>query len=69
MMDRHSYRIVVAGRMGTLSTDAFTPYAVEVDGAVSVITARDVDQSALFGLLRRVESLALQLVEVKRDPS
>jgi hypothetical protein len=66
MSQRHDYRIVVAGRLGEISSYALAPYEVEASNGHSVIHAPELDQAALFGLLAQVQALALQLVEVRR---
>jgi hypothetical protein len=64
MSARRNYEISVAGRLGDLA-NAFAPYEVRVSGKVSVVRAADVDQAALFGVLGLVQTLGLELREVR----
>jgi hypothetical protein len=61
---RRTYEISIAGRLSELAS-AFSPHLVSFEGGVSVVQARDVDQSALHGLLHRTQSLGLELLEVR----
>lgn len=64
-MRRHRYRLVVAGGLGALTRQAFEGFNIEREGENTVLVA-DLDQAALHGALNRVNSLALELVEVVR---
>jgi hypothetical protein len=62
----HSYCISIAGHVGHLAHDAFD--GMDVVRADSRTHLRGkLDQEALFGLLARVQALALELVEVRRE--
>jgi hypothetical protein len=61
---RRTYDIRIAGRLSELSS-AFSPHAVDFEDGVTVVRAREIDQSALHGLLHRTQSLGLELLEVR----
>jgi hypothetical protein len=61
---RRTYEISIAGRLSELAS-AFSPHSVSSEGGVSVVRAREIDQSALHGLLHRTQSLGLELLEVR----
>jgi hypothetical protein len=63
------YQIKVKGRLGSQWSDWFGGMAVESEGAVTTLTGRVSDQSALHGLLIRVRDLGLPLISVKRGES
>ena len=59
------YEIRIAGQLDEATITAFGDMDVTVGGAVTVITG-DFDQAALHGLLERIRSLGLELVEARR---
>jgi hypothetical protein len=59
------YEIRIAGRLDEATIVAFGDLDVTVHGAVTVVTG-DFDQAALHGLLERIRSLGLDLVEARR---
>lgn len=59
------YEIRIAGQLDETSTATFGAVDVTVRGALTVITG-DFDQAALHGLLERIRSLGLELVDVRR---
>ena len=61
---RRTYDIRIVGRLSELGP-AFSPHQIEFEEGVSVVRARDIDQSALHGLLHRTQSLGLELLEVR----
>lgn len=65
-MGTHPYRISVAGHLGRLAQDAFGGMKVVYDNGHTDLYG-ELDQSALFGLLARVQTLALELVAVRRE--
>ena len=65
-MESHHYRISIAGHLGRLARDAF--------GGMEIVCANgrtdlygEFDQAVLFALLVRVQTLALELVAVRRE--
>jgi hypothetical protein len=59
------YEIRVAGELDEATAAAFAGLDVAVRGAVTVITG-ELDQAGLHGLLERIRSLDLELVEARR---
>ena len=59
------YEIRVAGQLDETTAAAFAGLDVAVRGTVTVITGQ-LDQAALHGLLERIRSLGLELVEARR---
>jgi len=66
MMTASRYEIRVRGRLGEKIAARFQGFDVEVEPAESVLRGPVQDQSALHGILERIESLGLELVEVRR---
>ena len=64
-MGRHRYRIIVSGRLGEISRQAFEDLSVDSDGANTGLTG-ELDQAALHGVLNRVLALGLELVALSR---
>jgi hypothetical protein len=65
-----NYQITVRGRIGPALVDAFDGMTVSVAGADTLLRGQVVDQSALHGVLERIESLGLELLDVRRlDPT
>lgn len=64
-MLEHCYRIVVSGRLGNASREAFGDFKIESNGANTALMA-ELDQSALYGALNRIQSLGLELVALSR---
>lgn len=68
-MDPATYEIRVRGVLNERWAHWFSNVTVTLDGEDTVLTATDVDQSALHGLLAKIRDLGLPLVSVKRaDP-
>jgi hypothetical protein len=61
----HRYRIIVSGRLGQISREAFEDLSVESDGANTGLTG-ELDQAALHGVLNRILALGLELVALSR---
>jgi hypothetical protein len=61
----HCYRIVVSDRLGDASCEAFGNFKIEFDGTNTTLMA-ELDQSALYGALNRIQSLGLELVALRR---
>ena len=66
-MPTYRCQITVRGDLGRASRQAFADFAIEFDGACTSLTA-DLDQAALFSALNLIQSLGLELVELKRIP-
>lgn len=61
------YEIRVVGSLGPAAQEAFAELSVETEPTVTVLRG-DLDQAALHGLLDRVRSLGLELVDIHRAP-
>jgi hypothetical protein len=61
------YEIRVRGRISTL-LPAFEGMTAQVHPAETVFAGTVEDQAALFAMLERVETLGLELVEVRQLP-
>ena len=64
MLSTH-YEITVRGRLGAALIGAFDGLTAAPSGADTVISGPIVDQAALYGVLARVESLGLELLDVR----
>ena len=64
-MQTTRYEITVRGRLSAALIDAFDGLTAVPSGADTVIRGEIVDQSALYGVLERVESLGLELLDVR----
>ena len=64
------YEVRVRGRLSRTLTTEFEELALaaNVEPVETVLSGPIEDQAALHGLLRRIESLGLELVEVRRFP-
>jgi len=62
------YEITIRGRMGPALTQGFAGFSATASGPDTVLSGEVADQSALYGLLERVEALGLELVHVHRRP-
>jgi hypothetical protein len=60
------YEFRVAGRVGEKVAARFEGFDMEVEPAETVLRGPVQDQSALHGILEQIESLGLELVEVRR---
>ena len=69
-MSRHDVVITVAGALSATLRAEFDDLDVTVGRSVTRIYAARADPSVLNGLLRRVEALGLELLDVRRvkDP-
>jgi hypothetical protein len=61
-----NYEVRVRGRLGDTVRLAFADFRVHIRGGDTVITGAVTDQAALHGLLVRIESLGLELLEVRQ---
>jgi hypothetical protein len=57
------YEITVRGRFGDALTGAFAGLTTAPAGANTVLRGH-IDQAALYGVLERIESLGLELLDV-----
>ena len=64
-MASHRYRITIRGGLGTASREAFEDFTIESDG-IETRLIQELDQSALYGTLDRIQSLGLELVGLTR---
>jgi hypothetical protein len=62
------YEIHIRGRVGPELTEVFDGLNAEVQPVETVLHGELVDQAALHGVLDRVRSLGLELIEVRRLP-
>jgi hypothetical protein len=60
------YEIRVRGLLGGMLLDAFPGLRIQTDGAETVLSGPLADQAALYGLLAQIETLGLELLEVRR---
>jgi hypothetical protein len=63
------YEITVRGQMGAALIDAFDGLTATAATAHTVLGGEIADQAALYGVLERIESLGLELLEVRRTAS
>ena len=63
-----SYEIRIKGRLSDAVTDEFEEFTAAVKPAETVIRGELRDQAELHGVLERIRSLGLELIEVKRLP-
>jgi|SoiMethySBSTD1v2_1073268.scaffolds.fasta_scaffold717550_2 hypothetical protein len=65
------YEVRVRGRLSRTLASEFEQLALatNVEPVETVLSGPVEDQAALHGLLRRIESLGLELLEVRRFPS
>jgi hypothetical protein len=60
------YEITIRGRLSPAMSAAFDGLTAAPAGADTVIRGDIADQAALYGVLDRVESLGLELLDVRR---
>ena len=63
------YEITIRGRLGDRVAAAFDGLTAVPAGADTVLVGDHVDQSALFGVLELIESLGLELLDVRSLPA
>ena len=62
------YRIRIRGRLGETIRSAFPALRARAGGCDTVLTGALCDQAALHGVLAEIETLGLELLEVRRLP-
>ena len=62
------YRIRVRGRLGETICSAFPALQARATGGDTVLTGPLPDRAALYGVLAQIETLGLELLEVRRLP-
>jgi hypothetical protein len=60
------YEITVGGRLSATLITAFDGLTAESSAAETTLRGEIVDQAALFGVLERIESLGLELLDIRR---
>ena len=64
------YEITVRGRVGPSIAEAFEGLSVSVSPTQTLLRGQIPDQAALHGVLELIESLGLELLDVRRaDPT
>ena len=64
--DSTHYEIRVRGHLGQTMRTAFPQLRARVDGPDTVLSGGLPDQAAVHGVLATIESLGLELIEVRR---
>lgn len=64
-MQAASYEIRLRGMIGRTLAERFDGFDAEVEPAATVLRGEVRDQAQLHGLLARIESLGLELVELR----
>ncbi|NGN62622.1 hypothetical protein G5C51_01715 [Streptomyces sp. A7024] len=62
------FEIRINGRVVGALEEAFSELTITVHPAETVLRGSPLDQAALYGILDRIQSLGLELVEVRRLP-
>ena len=65
-MSADEYEIRIRGTIGDAVVERFGEFDIEVEPVQTVLRGPVTDQSALLGLLARIEALGLELVEIKQ---
>ena len=63
------YEFRVRGHLGKTVLRAFPELRAEASGGDMVLTGDVRDQAGLYGVLAQIESLGLELLEVRRVPT
>ena len=63
-MATRDYTIIVRGEFGRRYSVAFEDLNISVSGGHTLLTGRLPDQAALYGVLRRLEDLGLEIVDI-----
>jgi hypothetical protein len=64
-MPRVTYEVRVLGDVRQVDDEAFADFTVVIESRVTVISG-EMDQARLHGLIERVRTLGLELVEIRR---
>jgi hypothetical protein len=67
--DGARYEIRVRGHLGQTMRTAFPELHARVEGDDTVLSGALPDQAAVYGVLAAMESLGLELIEVRRVPA
>jgi hypothetical protein len=62
------YEITVRGRLSAALAEGFDGLTAIPSGPNTVLRGEVVDQAALYGVLDRIESLGLELLDISRRP-
>lgn len=68
-MEESRYEIRIRGRVGQAVLDTFDRLESGVEPVETVLHGPIRDQAELHGLLRRLQGLGLELIEVRRLPT
>jgi hypothetical protein len=65
----HDYEFRVKGRIGPELLETFAPLQIEPDMTQTVLVGPIVDGADLYGVLARLETHGLELLELRRLPT
>jgi hypothetical protein len=68
-MPQHNYEIRVRGRLGGIFRTAFPGLRARTHGSDTVLSGSLADRAALYGVLAVIETLGLELVELRQVSS
>jgi hypothetical protein len=60
------YAIRIRGRLGATALSAFPSMVSELKGSETVLIGELQDRAALFGVLAQIETLGLDLIEIRQ---
>jgi hypothetical protein len=69
MQTTHYYEITVRGRLSATLAGAFDGLTTKCSPAKTVLCGEIVDQAALFAVFERIDSLGLELLDVRSNTS
>ena len=64
-MAARDYTIVIRGEFGRRHRMAFDDLGVSISSGLTRLSGRLLDQAAFYGVLRRLESLGLEITEIR----
>lgn len=67
-VEAHKFEIRIKGKVSEATLSTFEGLRCSVQPVETVLSGPVADQAALHGLLERIQSLGLELVEVRRLP-